>query len=237
VATLVDSVTHRVIHTQRHQKRSLLVQLFADPQISRALVFTRTKRGADRVARHLETAGIRVAAIHGNKSQSQRERALAAFRAARIRVLVATDIAARGIDIAQVTHVVNYELPDVPEHYVHRIGRTARAGAAGTAISLCDANERNQLHDIERLIRQSIPAEDRRSSASRLDNRPAHTHSVGQNTHGTAIHPGHDPKSSARARRQRSSRRGHRHNAPNGGPVSSRSGRPWAGATGGRGSM
>jgi ATP-dependent RNA helicase RhlE len=140
-ATLVESVTHRVIHTESHQKRSLPVQLFADAQISRALVFTRTKRGADRIARHLESAGIRVAAIHGNKSQSQREHALAAFRAARVRVLVATDIAARGIDIEQVTHVVNYELPDVPEHYVHRIGRTARGGATGTAISLCDANE------------------------------------------------------------------------------------------------
>ena len=99
--------------------------------MARTLVFTRTKRGADRVARHLVEAGIRAAAIHGNKSQSQRENALASFRASRIRVLVATDIAARGIDIDQVTHVVNFELPDVPESYVHRIGRTARAGAAG----------------------------------------------------------------------------------------------------------
>ena len=135
--------------------------------MSRALVFTRTKRGADRVARHLEAAGIRVAAIHGNKSQSQREQALAAFRAAKIRALVATDIAARGIDIDQVTHVVNFELPDVPESYVHRIGRTARAGAAGIAISLCDAEERDLLRDIERLTRQSIPAEDRRHDKTR----------------------------------------------------------------------
>jgi ATP-dependent RNA helicase RhlE len=103
-----------------------------------------------------------VAAIHGNKSQSQRERALAAFRASKIRALVATDIAARGIDVDQVTHVVNYELPDVAETYVHRIGRTARAGAHGTAISLCGADERDQLRDIERLTRQSIPSEDRR---------------------------------------------------------------------------
>jgi ATP-dependent RNA helicase RhlE len=164
VATLVESVTQRVIHVESHHKRSLLVELFGDPQMSRALVFTRTKRGADRVARHLETAGIRVAAIHGNKSQSQREHALAAFRASKVRALVATDIAARGIDIDQVTHVVNYELPDVPESYVHRIGRTARAGAAGVAISLCDADEREQLRDIERLTRQSIPAEDRRKA-------------------------------------------------------------------------
>jgi ATP-dependent RNA helicase RhlE len=162
VATPVDSVTQRVIHVESCDKLSLLVQLLDDLRMSRALVFTRTKRRADRVARHLKTASIPVAAIHGDKSQSQRERALAAFRASHIRVLVATDIAARGIDIDQVTHVVNYELPHVPECYVHRIGRTARAGAAGVAISFCDADEREQLRDIERLIRQSIPAEDQR---------------------------------------------------------------------------
>ena len=174
VASTVDSVAQRVLHVESHNKRALLVELFGDPQMSRALVFTRTKRGADRVARHLEAAGIRVAAIHGNKSQSQRERALASFKASKIRVLVATDIAARGIDIDQVTHVVNYELPDVPESYVHRIGRTARAGAAGTAISLCDVDERGLLRDIERLTRQSIPAEDRRHDAGGLPDRPGH---------------------------------------------------------------
>jgi ATP-dependent RNA helicase RhlE len=136
--------------------------MLGDPAMARALVFTRTKRRADRVARHLQDASIGVAAIHGGKSQPQRERALTAFRTSKIRVLVATDIAARGIDIDRVTHVVNYELPDVPESYVHRIGRTARAGAAGMAISLCDAEEREQLRDIERLTRQAIPAEDRR---------------------------------------------------------------------------
>ena len=164
-AATVDSVTQRIIYVESHNKSSLLVELFGDPKMSRALIFTRTKRGADRVARRLEAAGLRVAAIHGNKSQSQRERALAAFRAAKVRALVATDIAARGIDIEQVTHVVNYELPDVAESYVHRIGRTARAGNTGTAISLCDADERSLLRDIERLIRQSIPAEDRRCAA------------------------------------------------------------------------
>ena len=173
VASTVTSVTQRVLHIESHNKRALLVELFADPQMSRTLVFTRTKRGADRVARHLDEAGIRVAAIHGNKSQSQREQALAAFRAAKIRVLVATDIAARGIDVDLVTHVVNYELPDVAEAYVHRIGRTARAGAAGMAISLCDADERNQLRDIERLTRQAIPAEDRRHEPGRVPDRPA----------------------------------------------------------------
>jgi ATP-dependent RNA helicase RhlE len=236
VATLVDSVTQLVIHTENHQKRFVLVELFADPQMSRAAVFTRTKRGADRVAHHLETAGIRVAAIHGNKSQSQREHALAAFRAARIRARVATDIAARGIDIEQVTHVVNYELPDVPERNVHRIGRTARAGATGTAISLCDASERDQLHDIERLIRQSIPAEDRRSGAGRLDNRPPHPHmwiQSGRTTRRAAIRrPVDGHKFPARGRRQRSfSRRSHWHNDPNGGLVSFRSGRSRAGVS------
>jgi ATP-dependent RNA helicase RhlE len=162
VATVADSVTQRVIHVESGNKLSLLVRLLDDPQMSRALVFTRTKRRADRVARHLDDASISVAAIHGGKSQPQRERALAAFRASKVRVLVATDIAARGIDIDRVTHVVNYELPDAPEAYVHRIGRTARAGAAGIAISLCDAEERGQLRDIERLTRQAIPAEDRR---------------------------------------------------------------------------
>jgi ATP-dependent RNA helicase RhlE len=162
VATVADRVDQRVIHVETGDKLSLLVQLLNDPGMSRTLVFTRTKRRADRVARHLEGASIGVAAIHGGKSQPQRERALDAFRASKVRVLVATDIAARGIDIDRVTHVVNYELPDVPEAYVHRIGRTARAGAAGIAISLCDTEERGQLRDIERLTGQPIPAEDRR---------------------------------------------------------------------------
>ena len=132
--------------------------------ITRALVFTRTKRGADRVTRHLETAGVGAAAIHGNKSQGQREQALAAFRSGRARVLVATDIAARGIDVDGVTHVINFELPNIPESYVHRIGRTARAGASGKAISFCDAEERQHLRGIETLIRQRLFVEDRRGS-------------------------------------------------------------------------
>jgi ATP-dependent RNA helicase RhlE len=161
----VDSVAQKVIFVETQKKRSLLVELLGDAAMSRALVFTRTKRGADRVARHLESAGIRVAAIHGNKSQGQRERALCDFKASRIRALVATDIAARGIDVDLVTHVVNFELPNVPESYVHRIGRTARAGAAGIAISLCDGEERAYLKNIERLTRQVIPSEDRRGDA------------------------------------------------------------------------
>lgn len=162
VAKTADRVIQKVIHIEAQKKRSLLVELFADPTMTRALVFTRTKRGADKVAQHLEQAGIKVSAIHGNKSQGQREAALAAFKAGRIRGLVATDIAARGIDVDMVSHVINFELPNIPEGYVHRIGRTARAGAEGIAISLCAGDERAYLRDIERLTRQTIPSEDRR---------------------------------------------------------------------------
>jgi ATP-dependent RNA helicase RhlE len=166
VATTAERVRQRVIHIEASKKRTLLAELLADPEMKRTLVFTRTKRGADRVARHLETGGIRVAAIHGNKSQRQREAALEDFKQSRIDVLVATDIAARGIDVDLVSHVVNFELPEVPEAYVHRIGRTARAGASGIAISLCDAEERDLLRAIERLTRQQIPHEDRRNDPS-----------------------------------------------------------------------
>jgi ATP-dependent RNA helicase RhlE len=139
-----------------------LVELLGDPAMERTIIFTRTKRGADKVAAYLEDAAIPAAAIHGNKSQPQRERALAAFKAGKVRVLVATDIAARGIDIEAVSHVVNYELPEVPEAYVHRIGRTARAGAEGVAISLCGGDERDMLKGIEKLTRISLPTIDRR---------------------------------------------------------------------------
>jgi len=125
--------------------------------MTRVLVFTRTKHGANRVAEELDKKGVSSAAIHGNKSQSARQRALDAFKAGRIRVLVATDIAARGIDVDGVTHVVNFEIPDEPESYVHRIGRTARAGASGVALSFCDAEERGSWRDIERLIRAQVP--------------------------------------------------------------------------------
>jgi ATP-dependent RNA helicase RhlE len=200
-ASTVDSVIQRVLHVESHSKRALLVELFADPQMSRTLVFTRTKRGADRVARHLEAAGIRVAAIHGNKSQPQREQALAAFRASKIRVLVATDIAARGIDIDQVTHVVNYELPEVPEA-TSTASVARRAGAAGIAISLCDVDERDLLRGIERLTRQSIPAEDRRSHTSKPPERAAHREPARRNGNGNGRrqHQQHGEKTRATAR-------------------------------------
>src|SRR5262249_34290360 len=143
-------------------KPAVLAEILRREPIDRALVFTRTKHGADKVVRGLVRAGISAHAIHGNKSQNQRERALAAFRKGEMLTLVATDIAARGIDVDGISHVVNFDLPNVPETYVHRIGRTARAGAAGVAISLCDTEEAAYLRDIEKLIRMSIPATDQR---------------------------------------------------------------------------
>jgi ATP-dependent RNA helicase RhlE len=162
-ATTVERIVQRVVHVDRAAKSALLVATLREEPVERTLVFTRTKRGADKVVRALTKAGLAAEAIHGNKSQNQRERVLAGFRAGRVRTLIATDIAARGIDIDGISHVVNYDLPNVPESYVHRIGRTARAGADGIAISFCDAEERAFLRDIEKLIRMSIPATDRRS--------------------------------------------------------------------------
>jgi ATP-dependent RNA helicase RhlE len=162
-ATTVEKVDQQVIFVETSRKTALLADLFADPKLSRTIVFTRTKRGADRVTKKLEGAGVSASAIHGDKSQGQRERALAAFKAGQCRALVATDIAARGIDVDGVTHVIQFDLPYVAEAYVHRIGRTARAGAAGIAISLCADDERSLLKDIQRLTRQTIPAFDRRN--------------------------------------------------------------------------
>jgi superfamily II DNA/RNA helicase len=163
-ATTVERVQQRIIHLDRAAKASALAELLRSEPIDRALVFTRTKHGADKVVRGLAKAGIAAEAIHGNKSQNQRERVLAAFRAGKVRTLIATDIAARGIDVDGISHVFNYDLPNIPESYVHRIGRTARAGADGVAISFCDAEERVFLRDIEKLIRIAIPATDRRSA-------------------------------------------------------------------------
>ncbi|HYD43757.1 MAG TPA: DEAD/DEAH box helicase [Phenylobacterium sp.] len=162
-ATTAERVKQQVLFVEQVRKRALLAELFDDPNFSRVLVFTRTKRGADRVAKSLGVVGVEAASIHGDKSQGQRERALAAFKAGEIRALVATDIAARGIDIDAVSHVVQYELPNVPEAYVHRIGRTARAGASGTAVAFCADDERNLLKDIQKVTRQTIPSFDRRN--------------------------------------------------------------------------
>ena len=151
-ATPVARIVQRVIDVEKAAKRRVLTALLGDGEVTRAIVFTRTKRGADKLHLHLKKAGLAAGTIHGDKSQGQRERALHAFRSGRTVVLVATDVAARGIDIDDISHVVNFEMPHVAESYVHRIGRTARAGRAGVAISLCDPSERGLLRDIERLI-------------------------------------------------------------------------------------
>ncbi len=159
VAATADRVEQSVIFVEASRKRHLLSDILSAKKddMGRTLVFCRTKHGADRVVQHLEQAGLPAAAIHGNKSQSQRERALAMFKSGQVKVLIATDIAARGIDVTGVTHVINFDLPNVPESYVHRIGRTARAGAAGIAISFCDGSERAFLRDIEKLIKSRVP--------------------------------------------------------------------------------
>lgn len=156
-STTADTVEQSLYYTEKTNKRSLLIHLLKDNAIQNALVFTRTKHGADRVCKDLSRAGVRAEAIHGDKSQNARQAALSNFKSKRTRVLVATDIAARGIDIDDLTHVINYELPNVPETYVHRIGRTGRAGAKGLAISFCDYEEKIYLRDIQKLISKSIP--------------------------------------------------------------------------------
>ena len=149
----IEKIEQSVCYVPASAKRAVLVQLLADPAVERAIVFTRTKHGADRVVKHLDQAGLLAAAIHGNKSQNNRQRTLDAFRSGKMPILVATDVAARGIDIDDVSHVINFELPNVAESYVHRIGRTARAGRSGIAIALCDPSERKHLRAIEKLTK------------------------------------------------------------------------------------
>ena len=162
----VDRIDQRVFFVGAKEKRALLEGLLADRDMDRVLVFTRTKRGADRVCRNLVQAGLAAVALHGNKAQNARVRALDDFRSGRVRILVATDIAARGIDVPNISHVVNYELPNEPESYVHRIGRTARAGAGGAALSFCDHSERPHLQAIERLMRSTVTVGEHRLATS-----------------------------------------------------------------------
>jgi ATP-dependent RNA helicase RhlE len=156
VSATADKIAQWVLHVSRENKRALLCDVLRDPKMTKVVVFTRTKHGANRLAQQLERAGVVAEAIHGNKSQGARQRALGGFKDGRVRVLVATDIAARGIDVDGISHVVNFDLPNEPESYVHRIGRTARAGASGIALSFCDREERTYLRDIERLIRSKL---------------------------------------------------------------------------------
>ncbi|MCR9182078.1 MAG: DEAD/DEAH box helicase [Flavobacteriaceae bacterium] len=157
VSSTANTINQAVYFVDKENKKHLLKEVLSDKKIDRALVFTRTKHGADKVVKDLVKAGIKSQAIHGNKSQNARQRALNSFKTKETRVLVATDIAARGIDIDDLTHVINYELPNIPESYVHRIGRTGRAGADGIAIAFCDAEEKAYLKDIQKLIGKQIP--------------------------------------------------------------------------------
>lgn len=156
-STTVDSIKQGVYFIHKKDKKSLLLHLLKEKDIASALIFTRTKHGADHVTRDIRNAGINAEAIHGNKSQGARQTALNNFKSKRTRVLVATDIAARGIDVDELSHVINYELPNTPETYVHRIGRTGRAGLSGIALSFCDSEEKSFLRDINRLIAKPIP--------------------------------------------------------------------------------
>ena len=156
-SSTVEIIQQSVYFVEKHHKQSLLIQLLKDDTIESVLVFTQMKHAADKLAKYLTAAGIRTEAIHGNKSQNARQSALENFKKRKTRVLVATDIAARGIDIDELTHVLNFELPNIPETYVHRIGRTGRAGANGSAISFCDWSEKTFLTDIQKLIKKNIP--------------------------------------------------------------------------------
>jgi ATP-dependent RNA helicase RhlE len=157
-STTVEIIQQSVYFTDKMNKQSLLLHLLKDENLESVLIFTQMKHAANKLSIQLCKAGIRAEAIHSNKSQDARQKALKNFKAKRTRVLVATDIAARGIDIDELSHVINYDLPNVPETYVHRIGRTGRAGAAGTAISFCDWSEKTLLTGIQKLIKKTIPA-------------------------------------------------------------------------------
>jgi ATP-dependent RNA helicase RhlE len=181
-ASTVERIVQRVIMTDKSAKSALLIEVLRDEVTGQTLVFTRTKHGADKVVKSLHHAGLSAEAIHGNKSQNQRERVLGTFRAGKLKTLVATDIAARGIDVEGISHVINYDLPNIPESYVHRIGRTARAGAAGIAISFCDNEERAFLRDIEKLIQIKLDVTDRRSEPHAAERPAAKHHRPQQNS-------------------------------------------------------
>jgi len=210
-ATTVERIAQRVMFVSRENKRSLLVDVLKDPKVTRALVFTRTKHSANRVTLQLQKSGVAADAIHGNKSQNARQRSLTDFKAGKVRVLVATDIAARGIDVDGVSHVINFELPNEPESYVHRIGRTARAGMDGIALSFCDHEEVGHLRGIERAIRQPVPVDEthpyhfapRSRSQGQGEQRQAEQRPSGR--HGGQRHDG---------QRKEGQRNGQRHDGP-----------------------
>lgn len=202
-STTVEKIDQRICFVEKANKGSLLKVLLDDEAIKQVLVFTRTKHGANRVVQNLEKVGIESAAIHGNKSQGARERALNGFRDGTLRVLVATDIAARGIDVSTITHVINFDLPDDPKSYVHRIGRTARAGRDGVAISFCDPSEKKLLRDIEKSIQYKIPVDENYEA-------PATTEVASEVN---SARPSRSPRPSRQSRPTRSPRSGHSGNS------------------------
>jgi ATP-dependent RNA helicase RhlE len=193
-----DNIDQKVLLVEREHKRELLCHMLSNPEVVRALVFTRTKHKADSVARSLCRARIRAEAIHGDRPQAARQRALEDFRSGRTRVLVATDVAARGIDVDGITHVFNFEIPNEAGMYVHRIGRTARAGAAGVAYSFCDVSERSNLYDIEKLIHRPLPVVDDHAFRSDVPYFTVAVESVGSGRHG-GVRP--SPRRGRRMRR------------------------------------
>jgi ATP-dependent RNA helicase RhlE len=204
VKATTQQIEESVYRVEKHDKPELLAHLVKNLPMYRTLVFVRTKHGADRVVRHLHTRGIKSEAIHGNKSQNARQRALANFTANKIPVLIATDIASRGIDVDGITHVVNYDLTHEPETYVHRIGRTGRAGATGMAVSFCDRDELSNLHAIERLIRRSIPPMNN-PLPSTVREAPSknHSHSHAPQRHQTPQRSAHPASASSHSRQHR----------------------------------
>jgi ATP-dependent RNA helicase RhlE len=207
ISSPVESVEQQVYHVDKADKRRLLVDLLGDVEARRTLVFSRTKHGANRIAEWLDKAGIRAMAIHGNKSQGARTRALEGFRRGDVAVLVATDLAARGLDVDGITHVINFDLPNEPETYVHRIGRTGRAGATGVALSMCDHEEREYLHDIEALIGRAIDQVDDHPYPPSTNPRPAPEPTRGRSGRPTSRKPASD-RPGGGARRPGGARRG-----------------------------
>jgi len=206
-AATVDKIRQGIFHVEKGNKKQLLVDVLSDNSVGSALVFTRTKRGANNVVKMLNKKSIQAEAIHGNKSQNARQRALSNFKDQSTRVLVATDIAARGIDVDELKYVINYEIPNIPETYVHRIGRTGRAGSDGTALSFVDSSEREYLRDIEKLINQQIPVVDEKEYEVRaeklLTQEVPQSHSNGSNGSRSKNGKRPRPKSSGKRRGSR----------------------------------
>lgn len=202
VSTPIEKIEQRVYYVEKHEKNDLLLRVLKKEEVTSALVFTRTKHEADRVVRFLTKGHVQAMAIHGNKSQNARQKALAAFKNHEIQVLVATDIAARGIDIEKLSHVINYNIPNISETYVHRIGRTARAGQEGIAISFCQNDERAYLKDIEKLIRYTIPVVKDPECKTTVQPQAAESKTVGSPNQAPAS-PANKPAGHRPARRRR----------------------------------